>query len=276
LTDPNPAAANQTTVDGLVRRAIRDLVPIFVRNRTWRDLASVDIRSKYRRTFLGPWWITASHGIFALTIGAVSGNFLGADMRTYLPYFITGITMWNFVSSTVNESCGILVGSSGLIKATNLPIGFHVMRMVQRNFIIFLHNTAIIPLVWFVYPWALGPSALFSIAGVAAIYVVTASVSLIVAVVCSRYRDVPPVVGAVLQILFFVSPIIWTPEQLHRGHIILALNPVTHLLAVTRDPLLGRPIAAESWIVVALTTAFVLGAAALIYARYRSRVVFWV
>lgn len=276
MTDVNPQAANRMTASELVRRATDDVGSIFVRNRIWRDLAKVDIRSKYRRTFLGPWWITASHGLFALTIGAVSGSFLGADMRTYLPYFITGITIWNFVSGTVNESCGVLVGSSGLIKATSLPIGFHVMRMTQRSFIVFLHNSAIIPLVWLVYPWPLGPAALLSIVGLAAVYVATASASLIVAIVCSRYRDVPPVVGAVLQILFFVSPILWTPEQLHRGHVVLALNPVTHFLAVTRDPLLGRPIAIELWIVVAGTTALVFAVAALVYARYRSRVVFWV
>ena len=276
MTDANPQAASQMMAGGLIRRAVDDIRPIFVRNRTWRDLATVDIRSKYRRTFLGPWWITASHGLFALTIGAVSGKFLGADMRTYLPYFITGITIWNFVSGTVNKSCGTLVSSSGLIKATSLPIGFHVMRMIQRNFIIFLHNSAIIPLVWLAYPWALGPSALLSILGLAAIYAITASTSLIVAIVCSRYRDVPPVVAAILQILFFVSPIIWTPEQLHRGHVILALNPVTHFLAVTRDPLLGRPVAIKSWIVVAGVTAVVFATAALVYARYRNRVVFWV
>ena len=104
MTDVNPQAANRMTASELVRRATDDVGSIFVRNRIWRDLAKVDIRSKYRRTFLGPWWITASHGLFALTIGAVSGSFLGADMRTYLPYFITGITIWNFVSGTVNES----------------------------------------------------------------------------------------------------------------------------------------------------------------------------
>ena len=262
--------------ENVMLRAVNEILPIFTRNRTWRALAMADIRSKYRRTVLGPWWITVSNGIFALIIGTVSGRFLGSDMSSYLPFFIIGLTIWNFMAASITEGCTTLIQSSGLIKATNLPLSLYVMRMVQRNFIIFLHNSVIIPIIWLVYPWSVGAGALLSVVGFFAIYVCAVCWSLSISIICTRYRDIPPAITALVQLLFFVSPIIWQPEQLRGGHEVLKYNPIAHLLAVARDPLLGKTIPLESWLAVALTVIVSIVIAAAIYLRYRRRVVFWV
>lgn len=257
-------------------RALADLTPVFLRFHTWRSLAAVDIRSKYRRTFLGPWWITASNGIFAFIIGTVSGRFLGSNMEEYLPFFITGMTIWGFVSSAIIESCTTLIQSGGLIRATNMPLVVYIMRMVQRNFIIFLHNSAVIPIVWLVYPWHFSFYFVTALIGFFFLYVCVSSVSLAISIVCVRYRDVPPIVTALVQVLFFTSPIIWQPSQLRGGHEVLLFNPIAHLLAITRDPLLGKTAPLLSFGVSALTAVVCMMVALVIYSRYKKRVVFWV
>ena len=130
------------------RRAGRELIDVVRHSFTWRALALADIRSKYRRTALGPWWLTASNGLMAVGIGVVFGGFFGSDQRTYIPFFITGMTVWNFISSAINESSSTLVQSSELIKATQMPLATYVMRAVQRNFLIFMHNIMIVPVIW--------------------------------------------------------------------------------------------------------------------------------
>lgn len=262
--------------ESILWRALNDLTPVFSRFHTWRSLAAVDIRSKYRRTFLGPWWITASNGIFAFIIGTVSGRFLGSNMEVYLPFFITGMTIWGFVSSAISEACTTLIQSGGLIRATNMPLVIYIMRMVQRNFIIFLHNSAVIPMVWLIYPWHVGFYALTAIIGFFFLYVCVSSVSLVISIICVRYRDVPPIVTALVQVLFFTSPIIWQPSQLRGGHEVLLLNPIAHLLAVTRDPILGQPVPMVSFFVSAATALACTLVAVAVYTRYRKRVVFWV
>jgi hypothetical protein len=142
-------------------RCRTDIAPLFTRHVTWRALAAGDIKSKYRRTLLGPWWITATNAFTALIMGLVAGRFLGADMKTYLPHFMVSMTIWNFISSSLNEACYTMINAGGMIKAVDMPPLIHVMRMVQRNFIIFLHNAAIIPLIWLVYPW---PTFVFRLA----------------------------------------------------------------------------------------------------------------
>ncbi|CAL78872.1 putative O-antigene/LPS export system permease protein [Bradyrhizobium sp. ORS 278] len=256
-------------------RCREDIAPFLTRHVTWRALAAGDIRSKYRRTMLGPWWITATNAITALIMGAVAGRFLGADMKTYLPHFMVSMTIWNFIASSLGESCYTMINAGGMIKAVDMPILIHVMRMVQRNLIIFLHNIAIIPIIWLIYPWPIGIVSLLSLFGLALVYVFIVSTSTIVSMICVRYRDVPPVMNAIIQLLFFVSPIIWAPSQIKGGELAVALNPIAYLLAITRDPLMGHTPNLASWAGAAGFIAVLTAAMIYIYTRYRSRVVYW-
>ncbi len=255
---------------------LRDLAPILTSNETWRALASADIQTKYRRTALGPWWIMISNALFALIVGTVSARFLGADMHSYLPYFVTSMTLWNFISSCLIEGSQTLIYPGGQIKASNLPIAFYVMRMIQRNFIILLHNLLVIPLIWIVLPWSLSWTMIFAVIGVICIYISVSALTLIISVICTRYRDIPPLIQTIVQFAFFVSPIIWMPDQLKGGHIVLQLNPIGHALSLVRDPILGRPVATESWVISFGMTAVCVLLAGYVYSKYKNRVVFWV
>ena len=256
-------------------RCLEDVAPFVTRHVTWRALAAGDIKSKYRRTTLGPWWITATNGITALIMGGVAGRFLGADMKTYLPHFMVSMTIWNFIASSLGESSYTMISAGGMIKAVNMPLLIHIKRMVQRNLIIFLHNIAIFPIIWLIYPWHIGFVSLLSIFGLILIYVFIVSASVIISMVCVRYRDVPPVISAVLQLLFFVSPIIWDPAQIKSGALFVALNPIAHLLAITRDPLMGIVPSWTSWAAALGFITVLTAAMILIYTRYRARVVYW-
>jgi len=256
-------------------RCRADIAPFITRHVTWRALAAGDIRSKYRRTLLGPWWITVTNAITALIMGLVAGRFLGADMKTYLPHFMVSMTMWNFIASALGESCYTMINAGGMIKAVDMPILIHIMRMVQRNLIIFLHNIAIIPFIWLIYPWSIGFVMLLSLVGVLLVYIFVVSTSMIISMICVRYRDVPPVVAALLQLLFFVSPIIWDPAKVKGGAIIVALNPIAQLLALTRDPIMGIVPSLTSWAGAFGSVAVLTAAMIYIYTRYRTRVVYW-
>jgi lipopolysaccharide transport system permease protein len=138
-----------------------------------------------------------------------------------------------------------------------------------------LHNIAIIPIIWLIFPWRLGFEILFCVPGLAIVYVFVVSASTIISMICVRYRDVPPVVAAVLQLLFFISPIIWIPSNVRGGELIVELNPIAYLLAITRDPVMGNVPGLMNWIGAAGSVALLTAAMIYIYTRYRSRVVYW-
>jgi lipopolysaccharide transport system permease protein len=256
-------------------RCRTDIAPFVTRHVTWRALAAGDIRSKYRRTLLGPWWITATNAFTAVIMGLVAGRFLGADMKTYLPNFMVSMTIWGFISSSIGESCYTMINAGGMIKAVDMPILIHVMRMVQRNLIIFLHNIAVIPFIWLVYPWHIGIVAILSVVGLLIVFIFVVSASVIVSMICVRYRDIPPIVAAILQLLFFISPIIWSTSQVKGGDLILTLNPIAHLLAITRDPIMGVAPSLTNWVGAIGSVAVLTAAMVYIYTRYRTRVVYW-
>tara|TARA_R110002110_G_scaffold405945_1_gene625404 strand:- start:13836 stop:14636 length:801 start_codon:yes stop_codon:yes gene_type:complete len=257
-------------------RALSDLGRIFSDARIWSTLGWVDIRSKYRLSSLGTFWITAAMGVLAVSIGLLYGQFFNKDVSSYLPYFASGFIIWTFVSATVTEASTSLIAYGNFIKGSQLPIVFHVLRVAHKQFIVFGHNILVIVCVWLYYQWELEVSSLLSLVGMLLTYISVFAASLIVAIVCVRFRDIPPLIQAVTQFLFFATPIIWDPASMRFGAFLLWANPVTSLLIVTRDPFLGRPVAPEIWVSAIAITVISSGLAASLYIRYRSRISYWV
>lgn len=257
-------------------RALRDLADVVVRSATWSSLAYGDIRSRYRLSTFGSLWITLTTGALAVAIGLVYGQFFGQDMHSYLPYFTASFITWTFIASVIGEASSTLVGAGNLIKSSQMPIIFHILRMLQRNLIVLLHNAIVVAAIWPFVRWSLYPSAVLSLAGLVLLYLFLVGTSAIITIICVRYRDVPQLIQVLIQFLFFLTPIIWYPEQIRFGAEILKFNPVTYMLMVVRDPILGRPVEIETWAIAIGLSAASLIAGSLMYVRFRHRIAYWV
>src|SRR4029079_12613418 len=145
-------------------RSLSDLRNVVVQSAIWSSLANADIRSRYRFSTFGSLWITLTTGAMSLGIGLFYGQFFGQDMHKYLPYFSASYITWTFMASVIGEASTTLIGAGNLIKSSSMPIVFHVLRMLQRNFIIVLHNAIVLVLIWPFVQWQLYPSALLSVA----------------------------------------------------------------------------------------------------------------
>jgi ABC-type polysaccharide/polyol phosphate export permease len=257
-------------------RARRDLRDIVAHATIWSSLAFADIRSKYRLSTFGSLWITLTTGAMALGIGLFYGQFFGQEMHSYLPYFTANIITWTFISSVIGEASTTLVGAGNLIKSSQMPIVFHVLRMLQRNLIIVLHNAIVLAVIWPFVRWSIHPSAVLSLVGLVLLYLFLAGASVVISIICVRYRDVPPLIQVMIQFLFFLTPIIWYPEQIKFGTQLLQLNPLSYMLMIVRDPVLGRTVEIQTWIIAIGLSAASLMAGSLMYMRYRRRIAYWV
>jgi lipopolysaccharide transport system permease protein len=98
----------------------------------------------------------------------------------------------------------------------------------------------------------------------------------IIAMTCVRYRDIIQVITNWLLVLFFITPVMWKPSFLpERYHYITDLNPLAQFLELLRNPFLGEPVGAYTWL---CTTAIAIGGGLLaipVIGRYRRRVIFW-
>jgi ABC-type polysaccharide/polyol phosphate export permease len=236
-----------------------------------------DVRQRYRRSMLGPFWLTISMGVMIGTIGIVFGQIFDAPMTEFLPFLAAGMIVWTFISSVIGEGCMGFISAEGIIKQLPIPLFVHVLRMIWRNVLILGHNLVIIPLVFLAVGKPLSVVALFSIPGFVLAAINLAWVALILAVLCARYRDLPQIVGSVLQVFFYLTPIMWMPSLLPQraGLYLLDINPIFHLLEIVRAPLLGQLPSMTNWMVSSGLALFGWGLALAIYGRYKRRIAYW-
>ncbi|HET8725889.1 MAG TPA: ABC transporter permease [Alphaproteobacteria bacterium] len=236
-----------------------------------------DVGRRYRRSTIGPFWVTISMGVTVGSLGLLYAALFQLDIRDYLPFLATGLIVWTFLSSVVLDGCQVFIASEGTIKQVRMPLSLHVFRMVWRNLIVLAHNLVILAFVLlFVGPLP-GFEALLSLIGLAFCVLTGAWSALVTGLVCARFRDFPLIIGNLVQILFYVTPILWKPALLdhvpHRW--VVELNPLFHFVAVVRGPLLGEVPSWHSWAVVLTVTAAGWGFSFLFFRAYRRRLPYW-
>lgn len=236
-----------------------------------------DVRQRYRRSSLGPLWITLSMGIMIATIGVVFGQIFKSPMEEFLPFLTIGMVIWTFIATVVTEGASGFITAEAIIKQLPIPLFVHLMRMIWRNILILGHNFLIFPIVMLWAGKSLGWIALLSIPGALLMTVNLAWLVLLLAMLCARYRDLPQIVTSVLQVLFYLTPVMWLPKLLpSRAKVLLLdLNPVNHLLEIVRAPLLGSFPSELNW-TVSIGMAIVGWIVALVvFGHYKRRIAYW-
>lgn len=204
----------------------------------WVLLSLQDVKGRYRRSVIGPFWITLTSVFFVIGLGLVYSRLLNLNLMEYLPFLACGIIIWTFILGFINEGANSIVGAGHIIKQVNMPILSHVMRVVFRNVVVFLHSWVIlIPLlVWY---GALTVYGLFcSILGIFLVVFSLTPLVTFLAIVCARYRDVLPMITSFMQLLFFVTPVMWHPNQLSGLSAVIKYNIFSYLIDVVREPML--------------------------------------
>jgi ABC-type polysaccharide/polyol phosphate export permease len=257
--------------------AVLDIVAAIKRIPLVGVLGWQDVRARYRRSALGPFWITLSMGVMIGTIGIVFGQIFNSPMQEFLPFLTIGMIFWTFIASVITEGATGFISAEGIIKQLPIPLFVHIMRMMWRNLLILLHNLVIFPIVLLIVGKPLGWVALLSIPGLLLDLLNLGWIVLILAIVCARYRDLPQMVASVLQVIFYLTPIMWMPSLLpsRAGAYLLDLNPVFHMLEIARAPLLGHLPSTMNWVVAAAMAVLGWGLALLIFGRYKRRIAYW-
>ena len=242
----------------------------------WPMLGWQEIRQRYRRSMLGPFWLTISTGILVGAMGPLYGRLFGQDISAYFPYLAISLVTWLLISTTVNELCLAFIAAEGFIKQIKLPLTIHVLRVVWKNLIVFAHNLVIVALVLLFFPPPLSINLLLF--PIALFFVVINAVwlGILLGLMCARFRDIPQIVGSLMQVALFLTPVMWKAEMLGRNIYAAKINPIFHFLEIVRQPLLGGSVPVLSWLVVIAITCCGYIAALAVFARFRARIAYWV
>jgi len=238
-------------------------------------LGWLDIKLKYRGSLLGPFWLTISTGIMVAAMGGLYSLLFHMVLATYLPFLALSLVLWNALGGLVTDACTTFTQAEGTIRSTRMPFLVHASRVVVRTMISFAHNLPVILAVFVIFGVSPGWVALQSLAGLLLWLLDAFAACILLGSFCARFRDIPPIIASVMQIAFFVTPVVWRPEQLGAKGWWLPLNPFDALLEIVRSPLLGQ---AASWQVWQLAIVYSLAfctVAWFMFARVRARLAYW-
>ncbi|WP_285505113.1 ABC transporter permease [Actinokineospora sp. NBRC 105648] len=282
-------------------RAAQDIREGIANRELWGHLGWQDIKQRYRRSVIGPLWITLSMAITALGLGLLYSQLFGSPIGTFLPYLTVGFIVWNFILGCLTEGSDTFISNEGLIKHLPAPLTVYALRTVWRQTLMLMHNMLVYLVVLAIFFGPLSTpgytlsqgggvpqpglswTIVFAIPAFALIALNGAWVTLLFGIISTRYRDIPQVIGALIQLLFFMTPIVWPVDiltkKLGSGDwklLLIEANPLYHFIQILRAPLIGSEQSWHHWAVAGGVTVIGWALAFVAMRNYRARVPYWV
>lgn len=241
--------------------------------RYWLKLGFLDIKNKYRRTFLGPLWVTGTVAVIIFAVGPLYGVIFNRPIDTYLLHLATGMTFWLFISSTISELCTAFIDNSNILKNSNKPVHIFLFRIVSRNTLILLHNI-IIPILIALYYGFLSTNILFLIPVILVLVLFLCVIALPISLLSTRFRDLIPLTQNILQLFFFLTPIFWVAGTEMERFSLLHLNPFDYFISLARMPFYSEYNSVTVYIIMIFILIF-YAFSNYLFSKYTSKVSYW-
>ena len=256
---------------------LRDVLASFKNIQLPLYLAYSDIRQRYRRSVLGPFWITLSTAIMICCIGVIFSRIYKSPASFFFPYLAVGFIFWAFIIGVLKEATVVFSSYEAIIKQLDIPLCSHLLRAITKNVYILLHNLIILPFLYLFVGKGLNPNIFYIIPGFFLLLCNLFWMALFLSIICARFRDVAQIVASILQVFFYITPIMWMPSLLKEraASLYIDWNPFYHLVTLVRNPFLGDSVPllslAYSSLLLIIGGSFTI----LFYGKYRFRIPFW-
>lgn len=221
-------------------RTFDDLRQGLLSSRVSLYIAWGDIRARYKRSILGPFWQSLATVIGVVGLGLLWSQLLNIERSKFIPILTGGLIIWQLLSGVVVESCGLFVRQASIIRNIVMPLSLHPLNVVVRHFVNFLHSVIVFVVVALVFRVEISWATLLVLPGLGLVVVNLLWISFVLGVVGARYRDLEYAVASIMPMLFLISPVMYRLDYLPFSSKILEYNPFTYFIEVIRAPMLGH------------------------------------
>lgn len=243
----------------------------------WLYLAWMDVRGQYRRSFIGPVWLTMNTAIFISAFAFLGARIFNTSVESYLAPFACGQILFVFLSNTINESTYAFINSAAYVKQLPVPRLSFVLRVVVKNIIIFVHSIPVLIVVLLFWGEFNRVNVADLFLGVGAVFVFLVISCGVLGLIAARFRDVPMIVSNFVNLCYFVTPIIWSADILRNSErFFLYFNPFYLMIDLIRSPLIGRAVDKNVWHWFILMTLFVGLIGVPLAVKFRRSIPYWV
>jgi len=204
-------------------------------------LALADLRSKWRRSFLGVAWSVVQPLGLTMLLALVFSRIFHQDIGEYAPYILSGMITWDFFTATLTGGSLSFVQSDAYIKQYRHPLAIYTLRTTLTNLMVWMMaSLSLIGWMLIVRPQSFGWSWLAAILVFPFAAFIVWPLATCLAYIGARFRDLPHALGLIMQAMWFVSPIYFEAKLFRSGGLdaLVDYNPIYHLLEIVRAPLL--------------------------------------
>jgi lipopolysaccharide transport system permease protein len=242
----------------------------------WFYLGLQDIRLKYRRSLIGPWWITLSSGLTILMLSILWSKLFNMNLDVYVPFFGIGFICWGWISTQIIESTLGFTPFKASIKQIRLMPSIFIYRLNLRNIVILAHNFIIVVIIFAYFRIVPSSINLISILGIFLVQLNISLLMIIVSIFCTRYHDMSQVVTVLIQVAFLFTPILWEPSILQGHEYLLDYNIFYHWIEIIRGPLLNKIPTLSNWIWSLSSLLALLFTSTWMLGRFKHRIPYWI
>lgn len=235
-----------------------------------------DTKARYRRSVLGPWWMVLSTAVSVAGLGFLWSLLLKDDPEKLVPSLTVGLVVWQFLAGCITESPSTFSRNAHFIRNIRIPFFVFPLQLLMRQLINLCHNAVVVIAVVAYFGSALTVNQLLIIPGLLLLLLNLAWISMLLAMAGARFRDAEQIVGALMPLMFFLSPVIYRPSQLPLAQEVVWANPFSYFITLIRDPIMGQvpplfvyQVSVIALLVGGLFTLYMLG-------KHRQHISFWI
>lgn len=239
------------------------------------ELAWIEIKLKYNRSILGPFWIVMSSMILIGGLSFVFNALWGLDIKKVIPWISIGIIIWSFIATIVDEGTQMFVND--IFNNLSIKPSKWCLINVFKNFIILAHNFIIIIGVLYFCEVELTLNILWVFYGLVVLFINSFCFSILLGFLCTRFRDFILIIRNLMFLIFLITPVFWMPDLLKTNRAILAdWNIFFQFIQTIRDPLIGNLPNKFNLLYTSSFTLFFLYLTFFIYRKYEKKINLWI
>jgi ABC-type polysaccharide/polyol phosphate export permease len=207
--------------------------------RGW-NLGRLDLKIRYRRSILGPIWLSISYLVTVVFLSFVWTKVFNQNIENFIWYFSIGLLLWSYLVGVINSSFMLFNENAGVLLNINIDKDVLISRNLAREVYVLLHLLLVLIIIaLFAKPNLDLIEVGMSCIGLFILTIILYNLSYLVSILVLRYRDTKEIISTLINLLYYVTPILWPIENLKGSEYLYLNNPFFHLVNIVRAPLVN-------------------------------------
>ena len=238
-------------------------------------LAIVEIKARYLRSIIGPFWSAIILFVMVIVIGPIY-SLIFNQTSDYILNLAVGLFAWQFILNNLTDASFSFQKIENLYQNKNIGLFVPSLKTLISNLILSGHQLVSMFIIFFIWSNDSLIKIIILMPLIFFLSVFVYPIIFIVSLISLRYRDIQSALNSALFMIFFLSPIIWSVEMIPESkRFFVNYNPITHIINIFRELVLNLRIDFLSILIILFISAVLYIFSFLFYKKVKHKFIFW-